>query len=85
MELGRAPPSLTGADWHRRALSGVVDEHDGDGMVTLEFRAGRRAVGRPRRWYSHRCDAGRQRIQDEQARLQPVDNLIYAVGLEIET
>ena len=34
VEFGRAPQGLTGTDG-AGALSGMVDEHDGDGVATL--------------------------------------------------
>ena len=77
VELGRAAQGLSGTDG-AGTLFGVVDEDDGDGMATLQFAQ----VG------EQRCDlaAGilidsmeaHERIEDEQARLQPGDGLSEA-------
>jgi len=60
---------------HNRSIGSRYGQHDGmkcscrrrrgDAVV----RAGRRAPVGPRRWHSHRCDAGGQTDQGREARL----------------
>ena len=85
VELGRSAQGLAGADG-AGALSGMVDDRDGDGVATLQFA----------QEGEQRCDIAadilvdamqaHERIEDEEPRLQRGDGLLEtcAVGLEIE-
>jgi hypothetical protein len=85
VELRRSAQSLTGA-YGARALFGMVDEHNGDGVAPLQFAQ----EGKQRRDVATDIliDAmqAHERIEDEQAWFQPGDGLFqtYAVSLEIE-
>ena len=85
VEFRRSAQGLTGADG-AGSLPGMVDDHDGDGVATLQFAQ----EGEQRRDIAADIlvDAmqAHERIEDEQPRLQPGDGLVEtcAVGLEIE-
>ena len=85
MELRRSAQGLPGTDG-AGALFGMVDEHHGDGVATLQFAQ----EGKQRRDVATDIliDAmqAHERVEHEQARFQPCDGLFqtYAVSLEIE-
>jgi hypothetical protein len=85
MELRRSAQGLTGTDG-ACALFSVVDDGDGDGVVPLQF--AREGEQRGDIAADILVDAmqAHERIEDEQARLQPSNGLVetYAVSLQIE-